>query len=146
MLLGIMDIDGSVLLHNRFPGFWPFLSAQIIVVVKEDVHGSGVGYWKDHLIRFDFFSLMYALSRSTTLSEMKTVSISYPLLRSLVISFRSSMSLGMSLRASLIPMPPRVISSSMRRFLKSVFLKSIGLSTSFSRMPLLRIRIGVVFD
>lgn len=64
---------------------------------------------------------------------MKIVSYSWPLLGSFNINFRSDISLGSSFRTSPIRMPPRAISSSIRRFLVLDVRNMISSTVSLSR-------------
>ena len=76
----------------------------------------GVAYRENSLIKLNLFLTDIVFESVSYFFGMKTTSISFPLLGSRIKIFLSSTSAGLSFRTSPTRMPPRPISSSMRRF------------------------------
>jgi len=96
--------------------------------------GGSVGYRKNPGTGLDPIVTDVFLSRSATFWGRKATSNSFPLFGSRMITFRSSISLGWSLRTSPARIQLRVISSSINRFRGLRVLKMISSTTSFSRI------------
>ena len=94
-----------------------------------------IGYWEKFWYPPSIcFSRMYSLSRSANFCGRKTASVSLPLFGARMITLRSSISIGVSLRTSPTLMQPRAMSSSMIRFRGFCVLNMISSTTSFSRI------------